>query len=133
MNEIIFSTEHIPDVNEIIKVYEGSGINRPTADKARMAAMFAHSNLVATAYDGGKLVGVARSLTDFSYCCYMSDLAVLREYQHCGIGKKLIEITKERIGDESNLLLLAAPDAADYYPKVGFQKVENGFIIKRKY
>lgn len=133
MNEIIFSTEHIPDVNEITKVYEGSGINRPTADKARMAAMFAHSNLVATAYDGGKLVGVARSLTDFSYCCYMSDLAVLREYQHRGIGKKLIEITKERIGDESNLLLLAAPDAADYYPKVGFQKVENGFIIKRKY
>jgi N-acetylglutamate synthase-like GNAT family acetyltransferase len=84
-----------------------------------------------TAWDKDKLVGIARSLTDFSYCCYLSDLAVRKDYQKGGIGKKLIALTKEYIGDHAMLLLLSAQTAMDYYPKVGFQKVENGFIIKR--
>jgi predicted N-acetyltransferase YhbS len=93
--------------------------------------MYANSNLVATAWDEDKLVGVSRSLTDFCYCCYLSDLAVRKDYQSNGIGKKLIELTKNIIGEQTTLILLAAPAAMDYYPKVGFQKIDNGFIIKR--
>jgi ribosomal protein S18 acetylase RimI-like enzyme len=79
----------------------------------------------------GKLVGVSRSLTDFCYCCYLSDLAVRKEYQTSGIGKKLIELTKSVIGDQTALILLSAPAAMEFYPKIGFSKIENGFIIKR--
>lgn len=131
MPEITFRSNEIPSIDEIISVFEGSGIKRPTKDRTRIEKMFAHANLIVGAYDGEKLVGLARSLTDFCYCCYLSDLAVRREYQHLGIGKRLIEITRELAGEHSNLLLLSAPEAETYYPKVGFQNVENGFIIKR--
>ena len=94
--------------------------------------MFANSNLTISAWDGEKLVGVSRALTDFSFCCYLSDLAVRKEYQKLGIGKELIRITKENIGESVMLLLLSAPAAMDYYPKVGFEKIDNAFEIKRK-
>jgi N-acetylglutamate synthase-like GNAT family acetyltransferase len=129
--EITFKLDTIPDIDIIIELYNSSGINRPTADKERITKMYNNSNLIVTAWDKDKLVGIARSLTDFSYCCYLSDLAVRKDYQKGGIGKKLIALTKEYIGDHAMLLLLSAQTAMDYYPKVGFQKVENGFIIKR--
>jgi predicted N-acetyltransferase YhbS len=61
----------------------------------------------------------------------LSDLAVRKEYQKSGVGKKLVELTKEEIGEQTTLILLAAPTAMDYYPKIGMQKTDNGFIIKR--
>lgn len=128
---ITYKLDIIPDTEKIIDLYKSSGINRPIADKERIAKMYANSNLIVTAWDISKLVGISRSLTDFCYSCYLSDLAVRKEYQKHGIGKKLIALTKEKIGEHTMLLLLAAPAAMDYYPKVGFEPVENGFIIKR--
>ncbi len=93
--------------------------------------MYAHSNLVISAWDEEKLVGISRSLTDFCYCCYLSDLAVRRDCQKKGIGKKLIAMTKDCIGNQTMLLLLSAETVMDYYPKIGFQKADNGFIINR--
>ena len=129
--EITYRLDIIPDTAQIIEVYNSSGINRPTTDTERIKKMYDNSNLIATAWDNDKLVGISRSLTDFCYCCYLSDLAVRHEYKSKGIGKKLIEMTKEKIGDQTMLLLLSAPTAMDYYPKVGFLKVDNGFLIKR--
>ncbi len=131
MNKNIqYKTDLVPEVADIIAVYDSSGINRPTTDQDRIAEMYKNANLIVTAWDGHQLVGVARSLTDFCYCCYLSDLAVSRDYQKSGIGKQLIEITKEKIGEQTMLLLLSAPGAMAYYPKTGFEKVDNGFIIK---
>jgi GNAT superfamily N-acetyltransferase len=126
-----FELETIPATEMIIDLYKSSGINRPTTDYERISRMYANSNLIVTAWDENKLVGIARSLTDFCYCCYLSDLAVREEYKRKGVGKKMIEITKEVAGDQSMLLLLAAPAAMEYYPKVGLEKIDNGFIIKR--
>jgi N-acetylglutamate synthase-like GNAT family acetyltransferase len=129
--EIEYKTNMVPSTEEIIELYNESGLNRPTENSSRIEKMYAHSNLVVTAWYKNKLVGIARSLTDFCYCCYMSDLAVNKTFQKAGIGKKLIELTKNTIGPETMLLLLSAPEAMAYYPKVGFIKVDNGFIIKR--
>jgi GNAT superfamily N-acetyltransferase len=129
--EIIYKTGIIPEKELVAELYKSSGLNRPIEDTERIGQMYTNSNLVITAWDGEALVGVARSLTDFCYCCYLSDLAVRKEYQKIGIGKRLIALTKEEIGDQSMLLLLSAPAAMEYYPKVGFLKVENGFIINR--
>ena len=120
-----------PLIEDIIDLYKSSGINRPIDDIDRIAQMYAHSNLVVSAWDEDKLVGIARSLSDFCYCCYLSNQAVRQEYKKLGIGKKLISLTKEKIGDQTMLLLLSATAAMDYYPKLNFEKVENGFIIKR--
>lgn len=130
--EITYRTDIIPEIDQIITLYDSSGINRPTKDKERIAKMYSNSNLIISAWDKDKLVGISRSLTDFCYCCYLSDLSVRKEYQTSGIGKKLIELTKKNIGEQTALILLSAPTAMEYYPKVGFQKIDNGFIIKRK-
>ena len=128
---ITYRLDVTPATEQIINVYKSSGINRPVDDEKRIKKMYDHANLIVTAWKDNELVGIARALTDFCYCCYLSDLAVSKQYQKQGVGKRLIELTKEKIGNQSMLLLLSAPAAMDYYPKVGLQKVENGFIIKR--
>ena len=117
---------------QLAAVFEESGIRRPTHDLGRMEKMLAHASLTVTAWDRERLVGVARALTDFCWCCYLSDLAVDSAYQHQGIGKILIERVRAEAGDEANLLLLAAPEAMGYYPKVGFEPVSNGWILPRR-
>jgi len=129
---IQYETGLIPTTAEIIEVYNSSGLNRPTDDPRRIAGMYANSNLIVTAWDGDLLVGVSRALTDFHYCCYLSDLAIRKEYQKQGIGQELVRLTKEAIGPLSMLLLLAAPSAMEYYPKIGMDKLDNAFMIKRE-
>lgn len=93
--------------------------------------MYDGSNLIITAWDGDKLVGVSRSITDWCWSCYLADLAVEPGYQKEGIGKKLIALTKEKVGEEVMILLLSVPTAMTYYPKVGFTKEDRAFAIFR--
>lgn len=130
--EIIYKRDVLLDTKEIIRVFEASGINRPIQDKTRIAQMFANSNLVLSAWDDKTLVGVCRCLTDFNYACYLSDLAVDKQYQSMGVGKRLVKEIQDIIGERVALILLSAPIAMDYYPKIGFETIQNGFIIKRK-
>lgn len=130
--KLTYRNDITPDTEQIIEVYNSSGIRRPTNDKERIEKMYAHSNLILTAWDNDRLIGISRSLTDFCYCCYLSDLAVRAEYQKQGIGQKLIQLTQDKIGKQTALILLSAPSAMEYYPKIGFEKIENGYIIKRK-
>ncbi len=102
---------------------------RPVHDLARIADMLAHANLVCTAWDGGVLVGVSRSLTDFAYCCYLSDLAVDVVYQKKGVGKALIRLTQTRLHPQCKIILLAAPKAEGYYPKIGFSHFHSAWIL----
>lgn len=95
--------------------------------------MLDHANLTVTAWAGDKLlVGIARSVTDFSLCCYLSDLAVDECYQRSGIGKMLVTLARIVAGEEASLILLSAPAAMEYYPKIGFEKLENAFAIRRE-
>jgi len=105
---------------------------RPVDDPKRIAKMLEHGNLLVTAWDGEKLVGVSRALTDFAFCCYLSDLAVDEEYQHKGIGKRLVELTHENAGVDAALILLAAPAAREYYPKIGMEQNPYCFMFKRE-
>ena len=132
MMDITYRKDVIPATEAVVSVFERSGIHRPTADSARIAEMFARADLVVTAWDGDELVGVARSLTDFCYCCYLSDLAVAAPYQRRGIGKKLVAMTREAAGELATLVLVAAPSAAEYYPGIGMEKLESAFAIRRK-
>jgi GNAT superfamily N-acetyltransferase len=129
---LIFKRVPHPKTDALIELYTQAGLPRPLCDAARITRMLEHSNLVISAWDGDRLVGVARSITDWAWCCYLADLAVLPAYQSQGIGKRLIDLTREAVGPESIVLLLSVPDALDYYPKVGLEKVNNGFIIHRE-
>jgi GNAT superfamily N-acetyltransferase len=104
---------------------------RPVDDAEAIAGMLANADLTVTAWDGELLVGVARSVTDFIYCCYLSDLAVDVAYQRQGIGVELIARTQAQLGPRCNLILLAAPAAADYYGHIGFNHHPRCWILPR--
>jgi GNAT superfamily N-acetyltransferase len=105
---------------------------RPADDLTRLEAMLRNADVIVTARDSGRLVGVSRAVTDFSYCCYLSDLAVDADYQRRGIGKRLIEETHRRAGVETTtLLLVAAPAAEAYYPRIGLKHLPSCWAVPR--
>lgn len=116
-NESITSKQFIDLLNR-----STLGERRPVDDVDCIQSMLDHANLSITAWEGEELIGIARSLTDFSFCCYLSDLAVDENYQKQGIGKELIQLTQNKLGPNCKLILLSAPAAVDYYPKIGFEK-----------
>lgn len=132
MNEISYRSDASITPEQLAEVFRSSGLRRPVDDLERIATMLKHANLLVTAWDGERLVGVARALTDFSFCCYLSDLAVVHEYQSRGIGRTLIQRVREAISPRSMLLLRAAPTAMAYYPKIGFAADGNCWIIPRE-
>ncbi|MEO6721947.1 MAG: GNAT family N-acetyltransferase [Ferruginibacter sp.] len=130
--EIIYKTDARPTADQVCELYDNAGLPRPTHDRERIQKMYENSNLVVTAWDNDLLVGVSRSITDWVWSCYLADLAVRKDYTTSGIGKKLIERTKKELGEQSMILLLSVPTAMEYYPKVGFVKQENSFLMSRE-
>ncbi|MCW5876501.1 MAG: GNAT family N-acetyltransferase [Anaerolineales bacterium] len=120
------------ELDAFIEVYRAStlGVRRPVDDRDCMARMLAEADLMVTAWDGGQLVGLARSLTDWCYCCYLSDLAVAASHQRMGIGKELIRRTQAALEPGATLILLAAPAAVDYYPRIGMEQHPSAWILR---
>jgi predicted N-acetyltransferase YhbS len=107
------------------------GERRPINNVETFKAMLENANLTITAWDGEKLIGISRSLTDFAYVAYLADLAVDQKYQKSGIGKQLIEETKARLGSECMIVLLAAPKANEYYEHIGFEHNPRAWTFKK--
>lgn len=108
------------------------GERRPIGDLPRLDKMLRQANVIVTARDGRRLVGISRAVTDFSYCCYLSDLAVDVAYQRQGIGKRLIAETHKTAGELTTLTLVAAPAAESYYPKTGMRQHHSCWRLPRK-
>lgn len=133
MDQIIYHTDRKISVEQFIDLLVRSTLaeRRPVNDKVKIEKMLTNGDILITAWHDDLLVGVSRALSDFSFCCYLSDLAVDEAYQHKGIGKELVRLTHKVAGDTS-LVLLAAPKAAEYYPKIGMDRFTDCFLIKRK-
>lgn len=129
-NQITYQQESDLSPEEFIDVLERSTLaqRRPVNDINRIRQMLANANLTVTARLNGKLIGVARSLTDFAFCTYMSDLAVDEAFQRMGIGVRLIRETK-LLTPQAKLILLAAPAAVNYYPKTGMTAFPHCFLL----
>ena len=128
---ISYRTGNDLDLDAVIELYVDStlGERRPVSDRSRMQRMLEHANLVVTAWDGPRLVGISRSLTDFVYATYLSDLAVRKSYQRAGIGRELVRLTQEA-APRAMLILLAAPAAEKYYPHIGFEQHPQAWILR---
>lgn len=118
---------------EFIEILKNStlGERRPIEDLKTIKGMIEHADIIVTATIANKIVGMARAITDYNYCCYLSDLAVDKEYQKQGIGKKLISKVQEQLNDKCKIILLSAPDATEYYPKIGFTQHNSAWTITK--
>jgi predicted N-acetyltransferase YhbS len=130
MNGIIYQLENSLGSEEFRRLLINStlGERRPVHDSERLSKMVRNANLIITARTNKELIGVARSISDFAFCTYLSDLAVDKKYQRSGIGKELIRQTK-LAAPLAKLILLAAPAAVDYYPKIGMKRHEHCYYI----
>jgi predicted N-acetyltransferase YhbS len=129
-----FTIEPALPAEEFQAILIGStlGERRPVQDLARLDTTLRRADLIVTARDAGKLVGISRAITDFSFCCYLSDLAVDVQYQRRGIGKQLIDETHLAAGLQTTLILVAAPVAESYYPKIGMKHLPSCWAIPRR-
>jgi predicted N-acetyltransferase YhbS len=118
------------DLEEVVRVYRESGLGerRPVEETERMAAMVRNANLVVTCRIDGELVGIARSVSDFSYVTYLSDIAVVRAHQRSGIGRELIDATRKE-APQAKIVLLSAPAATEYYPHIGFTAHHSAWVL----
>lgn len=129
--DILYKINADLKTEDVQNVFRSSGIKRPVDDPDRIQRMIENATLTISAWHDEQLIGLARAITDFSYCCYLSDLAVSKEYQRNGIGRQLIERVRSYLGEEVSLLLLSAPTAMEYYPRLGFEQTEKAFVIPR--
>jgi len=127
---ITYQIEDNIKIEEFIHVLVNStlGERRPVNNPEILAEMLKHANLIITARDNGKLIGISRAITDFVYCTYLSDLAVDERYQKMGIGKQLIRMTKKET-PKAKLILLSAPKAVNYYPRIGMTQWEQCYVL----
>lgn len=128
---ITYETGSSLDLDAMIELYRTStlGERRPVDDRDRMKRMLVNANLVITAWDEGLLVGISRSMTDFVYATYLSDLAVRLSHQKKGIGKELIRRTQSS-APQASVILLSAPKAVAYYPHIGFSQHPSAWILR---
>lgn len=133
MPEIEYRTDTAISVGDFLELLSSSnlGERRPVDDLDCIEGMLKNSNLVVSAWDGSKLVGIARSMTDFYYACYLSDLAVDRSYQRQGIGLRLQQITQDQLKPRCKLILISAPAANDYYPSIGYEPSPRCWVLPR--
>ncbi|TIT19935.1 MAG: GNAT family N-acetyltransferase [Mesorhizobium sp.] len=118
-----------------VLVESGLGANRPVDDDTRLKAMLSAANLVLTARldtEGKPLVGVARGVTDFSWVCYVSELAVCKSAQGLGIGKGLLDEARRQLGPSVAISLISMPDAVGFYERIGMERMPNAFWFGRK-
>jgi GNAT superfamily N-acetyltransferase len=132
--EVVYGVEPELDAAAFRRVLIESGLapRRPVDDLSRLARMLAQADLVVTARRDGDLVGIARTLTDFVFRAYLSDLAVSRSAQGLGIGQGLIAATRVAVGPQASLLLTAAPGAVTFYDRIGMPRVADAFRYDRE-
>lgn len=119
---------------------------RPVEDRACIEGMLKNSNLTVSAWEisareksareksareNEKLIGIARSITDFHYVCYLSDLAVDKTCQHTGTGKELQRITQNQLGPKCKLIVVSAPSANAYYEHIGYINNSRCWVLDR--
>jgi GNAT superfamily N-acetyltransferase len=120
---IQYAVEKNLSVDEFIDILQRSTLaqRRPVDQPERIRGMIDHADLIITARLHGRLIGISRAITDFSFCTYLSDLAVDEAFQKQGIGRELIRQTHVAAGLHTSLILIAAPKAREYYPRIGMQ------------
>lgn len=128
---IVYAQDQALTVDEYIGVLNSTymGGLRPTGNRDRVARMLAGSNLIVTARtETGAVAGLGRGISDGEWVVYLADLVVHADYQRQGIGSGILRTMKSIIGDGMGIVLLAYPDAVDYYRHIGLGESRAFFV-----
>jgi GNAT superfamily N-acetyltransferase len=131
----IFAAETTVSAEEFrtLLLASGLGVRRPVDDLARLDAMLRNANVVLTARIDGVLVGIARAVTDFVFCCYLSDLAVHENAQGQGIGARLIEEVRKHVGPSVSVILNSVSESVGFYERTTMSPLPNCFWHRREH
>jgi ribosomal protein S18 acetylase RimI-like enzyme len=134
---VLYGIEPALDASEFrrVLVESGLGVTRPVNDEERLKAMLSGADLIVTARldePARPLVGVARGITDFSWSCYISELAVSASAQRLGVGKGLLDEVRRQVGPRVSVMLASVPEAVGFYERIGMQRVPDTFWYRRK-
>ena len=137
MTGFVYGVEPNLSAAEFRRVLIASGLDarRPAGDPDRLERMLRGANLIVTAraYTPERaLVGIARVVTDFAYCAYVSDLAVAKPQQGSGIGKALLATVREKVGPEVTTILVSAPGIEGFYERIGMTRIPHAFLHDRE-
>lgn len=83
-----------------------------------------------TAYDGERLVGSLRILSDGYFFGTITELLVLPEYQGKGVGSRLLQLARE--STPTMLYFGAQPGVEVFYEKNGCEKGLQSYVIRKK-
>ena len=125
---ITYRTDAPLDVVTFRDLVKRTTLNRDLDDDAKVQRMLDNADFLYTAWDGDRVVGFIRGLTDYGDVVYVADLGIDQEYWRQGIGKSLLNLIDQELGTKMHVVLLASELAADYYAKVGFAKHPRGYI-----
>ena len=133
--EILYTRESNLDVAEFRRVLTESGLGttRPVDDVARLTQMLTTAGLVITARlaPDGPIIGVVRCITDFAWCCYVSELAVTQSAQGLGVGNGLLDAIRRELGPRVSVFLASVPDAIGFYEWIGMPRLPDAFCYRR--
>ena len=119
-------------VQQVHDPYQQTHFDKPIAGAARLQVMIDETQLVLSVWDDEHLIGFARCLTDFEYCCYLSDILILPAYEGHQIGRQLIATLQAYIGPRVTLSLRAADSAVGFYERINLPHADNMFRIGRE-
>ncbi len=119
-------------VEQYIEICRASGLRRPIDQPDRIARMIAAANITLSCWLDGRPIAMLRAWSDWAWVCYVADLAVARPYQGSGIGRSLLECLGSRLGEDVQIVLVAAPEAMGFYKHIGFELSNSTFIVRRK-
>lgn len=120
------SLDERPTVAQYIELLTSAGIahRRPVDRPDLIQAALDGSQVVVTAWDGERLVGALRAITDFSLHCYVGEIAVEPGNQRGGIGLAMQRLLRDQLGPECKIKLSSTREASTYYPRIGYTRPE---------
>jgi GNAT superfamily N-acetyltransferase len=125
--ELVIEPESGTPVDELLPLYESVGWTAYTAAPGLLEAAVAGSSCVVTARRGGRLVGLARALSDGATICYLQDVLVHPAEHRLGIGRALVRAVLDRYPAVRQKVLLTddEPGQRAFYESLGYAEIRD--------
>lgn len=107
---------------ELEDLFRQAGLGGRQATKLSRA--YSNSTFVVFIFDGAKVVGTARAISDLEYHAGLYDVAVHPAYQGQGLGRQMLEYLLSQL-PVWRVFLVCDPDVEDFYRHFGFEKLQG--------